>query len=509
MKKPVLLLSLLLAPALLALDGRAADPQSQTGFSRSRWLEERMAHGARTPDNLVPENPRELKAFLDQLAHTRPPVTGIPKGVVRVSQDILAPDNGSVAQPDTETEPYIAVDPENPQHLLAVYQEDRFPEEGCRNLTSAVSLDGGATWQETLLPKLSVADGGSYERTSDPWVAFGTGGRAYFAALGFDETSPQNGVYLSSSDDGGMTWNDPVAVDSSIVQFDDKESVVVDTRDDSPYKGRVYVGWDALTITGQPEFITYSDDGGHSFQPPATLTDRGESLGIVPLVGPGGIVHAVWLSYDYLIGIPGAVSLLASHSTDGGRTWSAPVVIYGVDAFGVAGSRTGAGLPSVAIDGRTGALYVVWEDDRLTPGTDQILLSRSTDGGQTWSSPIKVSDGPTSAPNFTPAVAVSPEGWVGVSYYSLRNNPSRVQVDEYLAVSKNGGQSFAKSLRVTASSWDLRFAATSDGFFLGDYQGLTATSKTFHPLWTGTYSPSPLDPSARQPDIFTRAVAVR
>ena len=504
MKKPVLLLPLLLVPALFALDGRAADQQSQTGFSRGRWLEERMERGARTPDNLVPGDPRRLKAFLDQLAKPRPPVTGIPKGVVRVSADILAPDGG-VAEPETETEPFFAVDPENPKHLLASYQEDRFPDDGgCRDLTSAVSFNGGVTWRESLLPNLTVADGGAYQRTSDPWVAFGPGGRAYFVSLGFDETSPQNGVYLSSSDDGGLTWNDPVAVHSGTQTFDDKESVVVDTRDDSPYKGRVYVGWDSITANGQqPELIAYSDDGGRSFQPFATLTDQGENLGIIPLVGPGGIVHAVWLSFRGL-----GVFMLAAHSMDGGRTWSAPVTLSEVLALGVEGSRTGAGIPSAAIDGRTGALYVVWEDVRFTTA-DQAVLSRSTDGGQTWSAPLRVSDGPGDAASFTPAVAVTPEGWVGVSYYSLRNNPAHVLVDEYLAVSKNGGQTFAKSLRLTASSWDLRFAATSEGFFLGDYQGLVTSSKTFYPLWTGTYSPSRIDPPARQPDIYTRAVKVK
>jgi hypothetical protein len=501
MKQPALLL--LLLTALLTLTGAAAD--RQPGFSRTRWLAEQQAWGARTPENLVPENPRRLKAFLAQLAHTKPPSTGIPKGVVRVSGDILAPDGG-IAQPETETEPFFAVDPENPKHLLAVYQEDRFPDEGCRNLTSAASFNGGLTWQESLLPNLTVAAGGSYERTSDPWVAFGTGGRAYFVSLGFNETNLQNGVYLSSSDDGGLTWSDPVAVHSGTSTFDDKEAVVVDNRDDSPYKGRVYVGWDSITTSRQqPEMITYSDDGGQSFQTPVALSSQGASLGVVPLVGPGGIVHAVWLNYQG----GDAPFLLASHSTDGGRTWSTPVRISVVYAYGVDGSRTGEGLPSAAIDGRNGELYVVWQDGRFTPGTDQIVLSSSTDGGQTWSAPQRVSDGLDDAPNFTPAVAVSPEGWVGVSYYSMRNNPAHVLVDEYLSVSKTGGQTFAKGQRLTASSWDLRFAATSAGFFLGDYQGLTTSSKTFYPLWVGTFAVSRRDPPARQPDTYTRAIKLR
>jgi hypothetical protein len=341
-----------LVPLLLALDGWAADQP----FSRSRWLEEQMKWGARVPENLVPEDPRRLKTFLDKLAATRPPAGGIPKGIVRVSGDLLAP-NGGIAQPETETEPFFTVDPENPRHLLASYQEDRFLDDGCRNLTSAVSFNSGRTWQESLLPGLTVAAGGPYERTSDPWVAFGPGGRAYFASLGFDETSAPNGVYLSSSDDGGLTWSGPVAVHSGTQTFDDKEAVVVDTRDDSPYKGRVYVGWDWISASRQqPELITYSDDGGRSFQPPVVLNNQGANLGIIPLVGPGGIVHAVWLNYAGF-----QASMLAAHSTDGGRTWSAPARISTVSASGVAGSRTGAGIPAVAIDGRTGALYAVWQ----------------------------------------------------------------------------------------------------------------------------------------------------
>jgi hypothetical protein len=500
MKKIAPLLALI--PILLSLTGwsSAAD---EPAFSRSRWLEEQMAWGARTPENLVPQDPRQLREFLDKLAATRPPRGGIPKGVVRVSADILAPIAGP-AQPETETEPFFAIDPENPKHLLAGYQEDRFEDGGCRVLTAAVSFNGGSTWRETIIPNVTTVSGGPYQRTSDPWVAFGPGGRAYFASLGFDETTSRNGVYISTSEDGGLTWGDPVAVHSGTQNFDDKEAILVDNRNDSPYKGRLYVGWDSISpAQQQPVLLTYSDDGGHSFADGAILDIQGSSIGILPLVGPGGVVHAVWLNYG------SQATLRAARSTDGGRTWSAPVQIAAIQAVGVAGSRTGGGIPEAAIDSRTGALYVVWQDNRFTPGTSQIVLSRSTDGGETWSAPQRVSDGPGDAASFTPAVAVSPEGWVGVSYYSLRNNPSRILVDEYLSVSKNGGQQFAKSQRLTASSWDLRFAASADGFFLGDYQGLAAASKTFYPLWIGTFSPSRVDPPARQPDAFTLAVKVK
>jgi hypothetical protein len=492
---------LAIVPIFLALGGFGS---SEPPFSRSRWIEEQEAWGARVPENLVPEDPRQLQAFLDKVAATRPPRGGIPKGVVRLSADLLAPIPG-LSQGESEAEPFFAVDAENSAHLLAGYQEDRFLNDGCRSLTSNVSFNGGRSWQETLVPGLTVAAGGPYERTSDPWVAFGPGGRAYFVSLGFNETSAQNGVYVSASDDVGVTWGEPVAVHSGTQTFDDKEAIVVDTRDDSPYKGRVYVGWDWISAAQeQPELISYSDDGARSFQPPVQVTNQGVSIGIVPLVGPGGIVHAVWLNYGIQI------TLRAAHSTDGGRTWSAPVEISQVAAMGVPGSRTGAGIPAAAIDARNGALYVVWQDARLTPGTDQVLLSRSTDGGETWSAPRKISDGPGNSPNFTPAVAVSPEGWVGVSYYSFRNDPGGVLVDEYLALSKNGGQTFArKSLRVSPTSWDLRYAATSEGYFLGDYQGLATTAKTFYPLWIATYAPSRVNPLVRQPDVFTRALKVR
>jgi hypothetical protein len=103
---------------------------------------------------------------------------GVPPGAAdtRLSFDVLPPDGAGGAQPNTVAEPYLAVDPEDSNRMLALYQDDRFAAiGGARALAFAVTTDGGRHWREGLLPKLTAASGGTFERASDPWVAFGAG----------------------------------------------------------------------------------------------------------------------------------------------------------------------------------------------------------------------------------------------------------------------------------------------------------------------------------------------
>jgi hypothetical protein len=501
-------LVLLVLPVLLVLFlSPAGWSGDQPSFSRSRWIQEQKAWGAHFSGSVLPAGRERLPAF-DSLAPAAPPAKAVARHV-RISQDLLEP-NGGPAETETQTEPFVALNPERESHLLAGYQENRFADGGARALAYAVSFNGGKSWSEGLLPELTAATGGPFERASDPWVAFGPGGRAYYVSLAFNERSPDNGIFVSASDDGGLTWGPPVAVRTDAVDFNDKEAMTVDTRADSPYQGRIYVGWDTITADERQLLrVAFSDDGGGSFRPAVTVHGEGANIGAFPVVGPQGVVHLVWTHFTFDGGFQSPV-LLAAKSTDGGASWSAPVVVSDLRPFGVAGQRTGGILPSAAVDPRTGDLYVAWQDERFSPGTDQVVLSRSTDGGETWSEPQLVSDGPRNAANFTPAVAVNANGLVGVAYYSMRNDPSRqVLVDEYLAISRDRGRRFGRSLRVSAASWDVRFAAVSRGFFLGDYQGLAASRQFFYPLWIATFNPSRLDPPARQPDAFSRAMRAR
>jgi hypothetical protein len=144
---------------------------------------------------------------------------------VSAATPFLADCNGpkfpiTAAYINAESEPYIAVNPRNPDNLIAVYHEDRYPNDGANGVLAATSFDGGRTWQ---VPELqgqpffsrcaggTEANGGNFEKASDPYVAFGPDGTAYFAAISWNASGPEEAQFVSTSADGGRTWRRPVA----------------------------------------------------------------------------------------------------------------------------------------------------------------------------------------------------------------------------------------------------------------------------------------------------------
>ena len=106
---------------------------------------------------------------------------------------------------NAEVEPFVAVDPASASHLIGVFQQDRWSNGGARGLTTAVSADGGSTWKEPAAPHFSVcaggtaANGGAYDRSSDPWVSIGPDGRAYQVSLSVNAAQTISAILASTS----------------------------------------------------------------------------------------------------------------------------------------------------------------------------------------------------------------------------------------------------------------------------------------------------------------------
>ncbi len=416
-----------------------------------------------------------------------------------VSNDLLADLAG--AQAGTQAEPYIDANPEKKKELLAGWQENRFVEGSAQALIVARSTNGGKSWREELLPGLTEVDGGPWPFAADPWVEYGVDGRAHYAALVGSE-SIDTAITVSTSPDGGVSWGAPVLVTRDAPpNFADKPALTVDTRDNSKYRGNVYVTWDVNVLSAagnsfsaQDIYMARSTDGGASFEAPQRVRAGLIGGGGIFRVGPGGRVYLIFTG-------EGSISRYAiyfSQSKNGGRRWSKPRVVADILGEGVADLRDGFSLASFEVDGESGALYVAWQDARFE-GVEQIAFISSEDRGKNWSEPRMVASVDPGQPAFTPGVAVDGRGRVAVGYYVADGR----QADYLVSVSEDGGTTFDKTFRMTRKSFDLdRAADSSRGRFLGDYVGLTGNKKHFHALWISTRRAQP-GTGVNGPDVWT------
>src|SRR5919197_4233784 len=143
---------------------------------------------------------------------------------------------------NSEVEPWVEVNPTDPNNVIAVWQQDRWSNGGARGLLTAVTHDGGGTW-DTSFPHFSTcaggtaANGGNYERSSDPWVTFSPNGDAYQISLSVNFVDdPATAVLVSKSTTDGDTWSRPVTLardpsDVAPFLFNDKESITADPND--------------------------------------------------------------------------------------------------------------------------------------------------------------------------------------------------------------------------------------------------------------------------------------
>ena len=438
-------------------------------------------------------------------APTPPPPPPPPAGLVRVSPPSIFATGCNGAQtgtlfPNTEVEPYVAVNPLSPGNLVGVWQQDRWSNGGSQGTLSAVSFDAGATWSVKSVAFSrcaggTAANGGDFDRASDPWVTFSPNGAAYQMALSFTGDSfsagSSNALLVSRSADGGVTWSPTVTLirDGSLF-FNDKGSITADPRD----ARFVYATWDRLALAGGgPAMLARTVDGGTSWTAAVPIYDpgpRSQTLGNQIVVLPDGTAVDLFTQIDFAAVGPARSSLVVIRSSDRGVTWSVPVKVADLLAIGTRDPETSvavrdaASLAEIAVD-PLGNLHVVWQDARFSGGVhDDVAFARSTDGGATWSVPVRV-NGAATVPAFVPTVRVRADGTIGVLYYDLRDNtpdPTTLLTDTWLARSADGGRTWTES-RI-AGPFDLANAPRTDGgYFLGDYQALAVSASNFVPFF--------------------------
>jgi hypothetical protein len=380
--------------------------------------------------------------------------------------------NVMVGNGNDPNEPSICLDPNHPNRMVA----------GANLNNVYYSVDTGHTWIHNLMTS-------PYGVWGDPTISVDTAGNFYFLHL----SNPPSGgswidrIVIQKSTDMGATWSPGAFTGLDNGKAQDKHWISIDRK-----TNKMYITWTEFDVYGVSDpqdssriLFSRSIDGGITWSPAQRLnTVSGDCLdsdntteGAVPCIGPNGEVYVAWA---------GPEGLLFDRSTDNGVTWLSKEIKIGDFPGGwdyvIPGLGRCNGLPVLQCDlsggPNHGALYLNWTDQRNGIYDTDVWMAKSTDGGDTWSQPIRVNnDAPGHQQFMTWMTVDQATGWLWFVFYDRRNY-TNAQTDVYMAVSKDGGATFL-NFKVSESP----FKPNSTQFF-GDYTNITAHNNIVRPIWT-------------------------
>ena len=436
-----------------------------------------------------------------------------------------------------QTEPSLAVNPKDPEHLILGVIDYNFP-----GITTYNTIDGGATWKGPYQVKYPSDDLGA---AGDPVIAFDREGNAYAAAISVDveEFTIRNSVGdaavssipIAVSSDGGFTWSEPIAsikshvdtgtpiVDAEgrttyelLLPFLDKPWVAVGPSRDNPDQDVIYVTYtkfltrfpvlflfdvEAFVLVPRTETsieLVRSEDGGLTWSDPVTVSPivvstPGEDApkrvvqGSQPAVAPDGTLYVNWLDSTDDDSFKGRAEIHVAMSEDNGRTFDTHMA-SDFDEPGFSPRNTffrywGAAFPQIST-GPQGEVYVAYmarPPDKKTDDGD-IYFVASVDKGETWTLKKSLNDDKTNRLQFFPSISAGPDGTIHAMWGDMRDDPVETRYHIYYASSDDGGKTWIENARVTDFPSNPNYAFPG-GAFIGDYFTIKATEDDVYMAW--------------------------
>ena len=440
------------------------------------------------------------------------------------------PDRPIHPKDSKQNEVSVAVDPRDPNRVLAVFHNSALVENtllgpiGYANprVVAYLSVDGGISFRRTF--KFKPRPGSPF--TADPSVAFAKDGTAYVAYLAGsrmrDGAWQGGGLFVARSRDGGRSWAEPVLAvpgyADGACQSPDKPFIGVGRRPadakDGTSREWIYVSWQEHHLDGgdcrqglTTVEITRSSDGGRSFSP-AKIIAPGEEMafGSMPRVDAAGNVFVSYLrngSGDSCGA--GALDLLVARSSNGGRSFTKEVVARSCFAHGFGNGARGIAnsIPTLDVSGNDSA--VAWVAG-AGESDDDIEVRVLDEPGDEWRALPTLATGAESAALLS-WIGHGPDGRLHAMYTA--SQPGGV-TDTYLASTDDRRTGWASVEKVSSAS-SINNGGYS-GFGFGHYQALAIGGDgRAHILWMDRREidhERAADPTGRMLHIWVRSLKV-
>ncbi|MBN1337765.1 MAG: exo-alpha-sialidase [Bacteroidales bacterium] len=351
----------------------------------------------------------------------------------------------------------------------------------------------GESWSGSI-------NGAGGSNSGDPAVVISRNGRRF---IGFIYNQGQ----AVSWSDNDINWTRVVAATVPTwwsLNLLDKNHLWIDNSAASPYQGNLYIGWTRFQLfsgdDGQVQ-ICRSTDNGAAWSSPVNISSslpspNELSQGVNISVGPNGEVYAAWAVFEST-SVLDEKAIGFNKSLNGGSSFGTASKIItnikGIRNTGVNKNMRVNSFPSMSVDisggANNGNIYVVWSNIG-TPGVNSgsnksVYIIRSSNGGSSWSTPVRVNQGPfqDGKEAFFPWISCDPvTGFLYVIFYDDRNTSS-ASCETWVAVSEDAGDTW-EDFRVGDVSFTPSPIPGLAADYFGDYLGISANNGRVYPCWT-------------------------
>ena len=387
----------------------------------------------------------------------------------------------------TQSEMSVDIHPTNNNIIFASANASNWPVSTIYGTGVYWSTDGSTSWTGFDQPPFGSNAG-------DPVSVIGLDGRWY---ENYITSAYGQGVAVSTNN--GVNWS-TYTIAPNPGSLADKNHFMVDKHPTSPYLHRAYCVWTDFGGTNNYDAVLrYSTNFGQNWSSSINLSNSLSSYlnqGANVQTGPNGEVYVAWAVYIDGTVTTGEDGIGFAKSTDGGVTFSTPIYAYQATNFGIrTNGLPGKGMransfPSMSVDRsggpNNGTIYITWSQRGVAPaGSDpDVVLIKSTNGGTTWTTPLRVNDDPLNngKDQFFPWSTVDQSnGQLLLAFYDSRNVPNS-QAEVFVARSANGGVTFDNFV-VSDQAFTLDPISGFSGNYAGDYIGIAAYNEVAYPYW--------------------------